>query len=110
MKKVKATTDDCCTFCKEESETIQHVFVNCKHILPLWCKLIMHILRNTGKIIVFHVFNILFGETSYQNCEFYHFTCNTKQNIYLCLKPKRIPTLRELIHFLKFKYKTEKYA
>ena len=45
------------TFCKKESEIIQHVFVNCMHILPLWSKLGMHILRNTEK-----VYNILFGE------------------------------------------------
>ena len=53
------------TFCKEESETIQHVFVNCLYILPLWNKISMHILRNTGKRIDFHVHNILFGETSF---------------------------------------------
>ena len=32
-KKIKATTTDFCTFCKEESETIQHVFANWKHIV-----------------------------------------------------------------------------
>ena len=112
MKKIKATTNDFCTFCKEESETIQHVFANCKHIVPLWCKLSMHILQNTGKRIVFHVYNILFGETSFSkdNKIVNFIILYTKQYIYLCLKQKRIPTLCELIHFLKFKYKIEKYA
>ena len=32
MKKIKAITDDCCIFCKEESETIQDLFVICKQI------------------------------------------------------------------------------
>ena len=41
----------------------------------------MHILQNTGKRIVFHVYNILNGETSFskdkKNCEFYHFIYKT---------------------------------
>lgn len=45
----KVSTDDCCTFCKEENKTIKHVIVNCKNILPLWKNLSMLILKNTGK-------------------------------------------------------------
>ena len=72
MKKIKTITDDCCNFCKEESETIQHLFVNCRQILvSLWNKLSLHILRNTGKRIVFHVYNVLLRQRK-QNCEFYH--------------------------------------
>ena len=40
----------------------------------------MHILRNTGKRIIFHVYNDLFGETSFskdKNCENYHFIYKT---------------------------------
>ena len=83
-----------------------------KHILPLWSKLSMHILRNTVKRIVFHVYNILFGETSFckDNKIVKFIILYTKQYIYLCLKQKRIPTLCELIHILKFKYQIEKYV
>ena len=69
----------------------------------------MHILRNTGKRIVFHIYNILFGETSLSKIVNF-IILYTKQYIYLCLKQNRIPTLCELIHFLKFIYKIEKYA
>ena len=51
-----ASTDDCCTFCREEIKTIKHVIVNCKHILPLWKNLSMLILRNTGKIKMVKIF------------------------------------------------------
>ena len=62
--------------------------------------------------IVSHAYNILFGETSF--CKDYNIVnfiiLYTKQYIYLYLKQKRIPTLCQLMHFLKFKYKIEKYA
>ena len=60
----------------------------------------MHISQNTGNRIVFHVYNILFGETSFckDNKIVNFIILYTKQ--YIC----------ELIHFLKFKYKIEKYA
>ena len=71
----------------------------------------MHLLRNTGKRIVFHVYNILFSETSFckdnKIVTFIIFIYKTMNLLYLCLKQKRIPTLCELIHFLKFKYKIE---
>ena len=41
----------------------------------------MHILRNTGKSIVIHVYNVLFCETSFskdkKNIELYHFIDKT---------------------------------
>ena len=66
LKKIKAITDDCCNFCKEKSETIQHVFlfvclkfivplenqhvfISCMHSLPVWSKLSMHILETLEK-------------------------------------------------------------
>ena len=107
LKKLKAITDACCTFRKEESETIYHVFLNCKEILPLWSKLSIHILRYSGKRIVFHVYNILFGETSLgkDNKIVNFIILCTKQYIYLCLKQKRIPTLCELFWSLNTRLK-----
>ena len=36
LKKIHIKTDDSCTFCKNESETILHVFFMCEKIMPLW--------------------------------------------------------------------------
>lgn len=36
LKKIRITTSDCCTFCNDLPETIQHVFATCKKIQPLW--------------------------------------------------------------------------
>ena len=50
----------------------------------------MHILRNTGKRIVFHVYNVLFGETSFckDNKIVNFIILHTKQYIYFSLKQK----------------------
>ena len=112
LKKIKATTNNFCNFYKEESETIEHVFVNCKHILPLWGKLSMHMLRYTGKRIVFHVIifylvKLLLAKITKLWILSFYIQNNTF--IYAWNK-KRIPTLCELIHFFKLKYKIENYA
>ena len=61
--------------------------------------------QNTGKRIVFHVYNNIFGETSYSkdNKIVNFIILYTKHYIYLCLKQKRIPTLCELIHIHDWK-------
>ena len=127
LKKIKAITDDCCNFCKEESETIQHVFlfvclkfivplenqhvfISCMHSLPVWSKLSMHICRNTGKRIVFHFYNALFGETSIgkDNKIANFIILYTKQDIYLCLKQKKLPIFLWAYIFFEVKIQTWK--
>ena len=110
LKKIKAITDDCCNFCKEESETIQHVFISCMHSLPVLSKLSMHIFRNTGKRIVFHFYNALFGETSIgkDNKIANFIILYTKQDIYLCLKQKKLPIFLWAYIFFEVKIQTWK--
>ena len=33
---MKIQDDDLCTFCKIESETIEHLFHDCKFVKPIW--------------------------------------------------------------------------
>jgi hypothetical protein len=55
LKKIHIKTSDTCSFCKEETEIIQHVFVNCTDALILWRNLSMHIYKATSKRIGFNV-------------------------------------------------------
>ena len=43
-------SDDCCIFYEQEVETIQHVFVNCQHILHVWNNRSMYIMYSFGNI------------------------------------------------------------
>lgn len=112
LKKIKIITNDCCTFCKEEIETIQHVFFSCTNVLPLWNDLSMSIYRKTTKRVGFNVINILFGENSLSvdNKPVNFIILYTKQFIYICLKQNKIPNYVDLLYYLSFKYKIEKYA
>lgn len=67
---------DVCDFCKENMEAIQHVFMICSEILPLWNNLSIHIHRKTSNRVGFSVNNVLFGELPFigcnkVNCQFY---------------------------------------
>ena len=43
-------SDDCCIFYEQEVETIQHVFVNCQHILHVWNNRSMYRMYSSGNI------------------------------------------------------------
>ena len=62
LKKINVISYDVCTFCKENVETIQHVFMTCSEILPIWNNLSMYIYRKTSNRVGFNVKNVLFGE------------------------------------------------
>lgn len=112
LKKIKIIANDCCTFCKEEIETIQHVFFSCTYVLPLWNNLSMCIYRKTRKRVGFNITNILFGENTLNvdNKPVNFIILYTKQFIFICLKQNKIPNYVELLHHLSFKYKIEKYV
>ena len=59
LKKINITASDSCTFCNENSETIQHVFVKCKKI---WNALSARLYEKCSKRVGFNICNIIFGE------------------------------------------------
>lgn len=46
----------------ENVETIQHAFMTCSEILPIWNNLSRHFYSNTSNRFGFNVNNVLFGE------------------------------------------------
>ena len=62
LKKINIKADDCCAFCKKESETIEHVFLFCKDVLLLWNTLSQHIFRTTSIRVCFNINNVLLGD------------------------------------------------
>lgn len=49
-------------FCKDNVETISHVFIKCLEIWPLWNKLSMHFYCKTTNRTGFNVTYVIFGE------------------------------------------------
>ena len=58
----KVTDNDSCTFCGNDTETIEHIFATCTLTLALWNQFNIHIYNATSKRFRFSVFNIIFGE------------------------------------------------
>ena len=103
-------TSDKCSFCKEDTETIQHVFFICDKVMPLWNNLSMHVYRKIAKRIGFNVCNIILGETplSSGNRIVNFLILYTKQYIFTCLKQNKVPNFIGLMYHLKFKHEIEK--
>lgn len=111
LKKIRITASDCCTFCNDMPETIQHVFANCKKIQPLWNALSILIYEKCYKNVSFDVCNVLFGvyPLDWENRILNFVILYTKQYIFSCLKQNKTPNFFGLLHYLNQRYKIEKY-
>eukprot|EP00105_Crassostrea_gigas_P040116 XP_019924264.1 PREDICTED: uncharacterized protein LOC109619185 [Crassostrea gigas] len=111
LKKIKVVSSDCCSFCKHEVETIQHVFINCEKVSTIWSNLSLHIYHATSLRLGFNVVNILFGELpmSKNNKVINLIILCSKQYLFTCLKKGKLPCLSGLLSYLFNKYKVEKY-
>lgn len=111
LKKINVISYDVCAFCKENVETIQHVFMTCSEILPIWNNLSMYIYRKTSNRVGFNVKNVLFGELSFcgYNKVVNFIILYSKQYIFNCSKQDKKPDIVGMLHHLSFKYKVEKY-
>ena len=110
IKKIHIKTDDCCTFCKNESENILHVFFMCEKIMPLWRDFSLHIYRTTRERLGFNAVNIILGEMplSQSNRVKKFIILLSKQNIFSCLLQNKEPTLCGLLWHIKMKYCIER--
>ena len=110
LKKINLVSSDCCSFCNNEVETIQHVFIGCEKVSNLCSSLSMHIYRTTSKRIGFNVVNILLGELplSKNNRTVNFLILYTKLYIFSCLKKGKLPSLLELLFYLYNKYRVER--
>ena len=112
LKKINIASSDSCTFCNENSETLQHVFVKCKKILPLWNALSARLYEKCSKRVEFYICNIIFGEYPLdgENKALNCIILFTKQYIFFCLKQNRVPVFLGLYNYLQLRYKIEKSA
>ena len=57
---------DSCTFCGNDTKTIEHIFATCTFTLALWIQFGIHIYNATSERFRFKVVNIIFGECPLQ--------------------------------------------
>ena len=91
LKNNNIKADDCCAFCKKESETIEHAFLFWKDVLLLWNTLSQNIFRTTDMRVYFNINKVMLGDLplSKHNRVVNLFILWTKQFIFLCLMQKK---------------------
>ena len=100
------SNDNLCTFCKENVETIKHLFWECRHISQIW-----EILSNwfNEKIenvnIDFNLFDIIFY---HKNDEINALICLTKDYIFSQKGKGNIPNIEAIKHNIIYYIKIQK--
>ena len=82
-------SSNACTFCEEEKETVQHLFVSCEKVKPLWKAVEEYVKRKSALTVVLSDENIFFNTITTPVKKFPNFLCLiTKQYVYSkrCLK------------------------
>ena len=74
--------DDKCSFCLTERENINHLFVECSQIRPLWSDLQEWLTRHVRGNIQLSTTDILFGKVGNNNALINYLILLTKQYIY----------------------------
>ena len=109
LKTIGIKPTDTCWFCDEIEDYI-HAFVSCPNVLQIWSKLSFHIHAKTNLRIGFNVCNIIFGEPfAITNIPINFVILYAKLFIFKCLKKEEIVHFCQLIKFIHFHYKIEKY-
>ena len=90
-----------CSFCDNEIETLEHLFVNCDYVKPLWNRL-----RNDIPVMFsnenLQAVSILLGIYHENGNEIVnHIIFITKYCIFICRAQKRIPTIEEMYRNMK---------
>ena len=89
------------SFCDDEIETLEHLFVNCDYVKPQWNRL-----KNDIPVMFsnenLHAVSILLGIYNENGSEIVnHIIFFTKNCIFLCRAQKRIPTIEEMYRNMK---------
>jgi hypothetical protein len=91
-----------CIFCKEQTETLNHLFIECKELKVLWENVKMHLLRPYGINSLENIDILLgFNRNDKINDVVNHIILETKYYIYTCSIKEEMPIYRRLKYRIK---------
>jgi len=113
LHSMKVAPDDLCSFCGEEKDSIQHIFVTCRYVLTFWESL-------KDALCEFGIVNVDLNLTDMLILLGYDPTCKitstleyvltvAKYYIYKCKCEKLLPNVSVFRRYLKTKYEVEKF-
>ena len=107
--KINKLDSPSCYFCKNDPETLPHLFGDCNIVSPLWKKLSDFINRCSEQTFQFSVFNYLFGinfGSKHEKCINGLFLC-FKFYMYICKFQQSNPDLKAFLSFVNLKKNVE---
>ena len=108
LHKIGYIADDLCTFCKRESETIQHLFYDCSYSIPFWKDFELYYLPLTQQHIHLNLKDILISLLTPELLLLNYLILIGKIYLWACRRNKELPSIRGFKSKLKLKYETEK--
>ena len=109
LYKVKISDTSLCTFCKNETETLAHLFADCNKVTKIWKEVTEKLLQPFGvKSLSKKEIILGFDTTANQNEIINHIILEVKYYIYVCKLEKRNPSFDKIKNRLKITESIEK--
>ena len=109
LAKIGYVPHDTCTFCKEETETIYHLFYECPFTLLFWENFEKFWFVLSGKKEKFTLQDVYIGKLE-KSCELLNYLMVlAKLHIWQSRKQDKIPECEVFLKQVDVKYRTEKY-
>ena len=109
LHKIGYLADDLCTFCKRESETMQHLFYDCSYSNSFWKEFELYYLSLTQQRIHLNLKDILIGLLTPELPLLNYLLLIGKIYLWACRRNKELPSIRGFKSKVQLKYETEKY-
>ncbi len=106
LAQIGIVNSDSCTFCKKETEDIQHCFWNCTEITPFWNQFQTHLL---GSSLELTLKDVILGLLDFETSKFNFLILHAKYYIYICKMDESKPRYAVFVNFLKSCRETEKF-
>ena len=111
LHKIGYITDDKCTFCKSETETLLHLLFNCVYSKLFWKDFEFYFYSLSKEFVHISLQDIVLGITTQNAPYFYinYFLMIAKLYIWDCGRSQIRPSLAGFKIKIKIKFETEKY-
>ena len=109
LYKIKYISSDKCTFCKRETETMEHLFFECQVVKEFWNSVCQWIYNVLGIIIPITICNILFGIPERHAKVINWFILQVKQYIYSMKIQEKKLNIYALQNIISGKLAVEKF-
>ena len=108
LYKIGYIADDLCSFCKRESETMQHFFYNCSYSISFWKGFEIYYLLLTKQLIHLDLKDILIGRLTPEVPlhVLNYLLLIGKIYLWACRRNKELPSIQGFKSKIKLKYET----